>query len=88
MSPSAPVFEPSRPLPIPNGAGETSAAAAAAAAAVAASRVTKPLPNSRRAAPLPTFVPQQAQVPKSNEAKENTRRLIVVLSQVRNLPLA
>jgi rRNA small subunit pseudouridine methyltransferase Nep1 len=66
--------------------GESSAAAAATAsamaAAIAASRVTRPLPGSRRMQTGADFVPQQAAVPKSNEAKENTRRLIVVLSQV------
>ncbi|KAK4684736.1 rRNA small subunit pseudouridine methyltransferase Nep1, partial [Tremellales sp. Uapishka_1] len=49
--------------------------------AINASRVTKPLPNSRRAVPGPTFVPKEATTPKSNAEKENTRRLIVVLSQ-------
>ena len=52
------------------------------AAAVASSRVTRPLPNSRRLAPGADFVPKQATVPKSSDQKENTRRLIVVLSQV------
>jgi len=51
-------------------------------AAVSASRVTRPLPNSRRAAPAANFVPQAATVAKSGEEKENRRRLIVVLSQV------
>ncbi|WRT64634.1 uncharacterized protein IL334_001567 [Kwoniella shivajii] len=52
------------------------------------SRVTKPLPSSgRRGAPSSTtqqradFVPKQATVPKTSSDKENTRRLIVVLSQ-------
>ncbi|WVR04767.1 hypothetical protein IAU60_001779 [Kwoniella sp. DSM 27419] len=44
-------------------------------------RVTKPLPGGRRTTQRADFVPQQATVPKSNEEKENTRRLIVVLSQ-------
>lgn len=70
----------------PAARGESSAAAAATAsamaAAIAASRVTRPLPGSRRMQTGADFVPQQAAVPKSNEAKENTRRLIVVLSQV------
>ena len=52
------------------------------AAAVASSRVTRPLPNSRRLAPGADFVPKAAMVPKSTDQKENTRRLIVVLSQV------
>ncbi|GFZ47880.1 18S rRNA (pseudouridine-N1)-methyltransferase [Saitozyma sp. JCM 24511] len=69
----------------PAARGESSAAAAATAsamaAAIAASRVTRPLPGSRRMQTGADFVPQQAAVPKSNEAKENTRRLIVVLSQ-------
>ncbi|WVQ81789.1 hypothetical protein IAT38_003914 [Cryptococcus sp. DSM 104549] len=43
-------------------------------------RVTKPLPG-KRAVPRADFVPKQATVPKTNEEKENTRRLIVVLSQ-------
>lgn len=51
------------------------------AAAIAASRVTRPLPGSRRAAVGADMVPQQASVPRGTEAKENTRRLIVVLSQ-------
>ncbi|ODN79517.1 hypothetical protein, variant [Cryptococcus amylolentus CBS 6039] len=46
-----------------------------------APRVTKPLPAGKRSVPRADFVPQQASVPKSNEDKENTRRLIVVLSQ-------
>ncbi|WWD21606.1 hypothetical protein CI109_106092 [Kwoniella shandongensis] len=46
------------------------------------SRLTKPLPASRRGqVPRADFVPKQATVPKTNEDKENTRRLIVVLSQ-------
>lgn len=52
------------------------------AAAVSASRITRPLPNSRRAAPAANFVPTAATVPKTGEEKENRRRLIVVLSQV------
>jgi rRNA small subunit pseudouridine methyltransferase Nep1 len=54
-----------------------------AAAAIAASRVTKPLPNSRRPGVSGNMAPVQASVPKSSEEKENKRRLIVVLSQVR-----
>ena len=53
------------------------------AQAIAKSRVTKPLPNSRRPTAGVDFVPKQATVPKSTAEKENTRRLIVVLSQVR-----
>ncbi|KAK8847515.1 hypothetical protein IAR55_005373 [Kwoniella newhampshirensis] len=46
------------------------------------SRITKPLPAGRRGViPRADFVPKQATVPKTNEDKENTRRLIVVLSQ-------
>lgn len=56
---------------------------AALNAAVSAARVTRPLPNSRRAAPAANFVPQAATVAKTGEEKENRRRLIVVLSQVR-----
>jgi rRNA small subunit pseudouridine methyltransferase Nep1 len=94
MSASAPVFNPAKPITGQNGddlEGNTldgegeegeSSNAAAIAAAVAKSRVTRPLPNSRRAAPGADFVPKQATVPKSAEQKENTRRLIVVLSQV------
>jgi hypothetical protein len=78
MSASAPVFVPKAD----DLDAESSANAAAVAAAVAKSRVTRPLPNSRRQAPGADFVPKQAVVPKSVEAKENTRRLIVVLSQV------
>jgi rRNA small subunit pseudouridine methyltransferase Nep1 len=51
-------------------------------AAVSASRVTRPLPNSRRQTVAANFVPQAATVAKSGEEKENRRRLIVVLSQV------
>jgi rRNA small subunit pseudouridine methyltransferase Nep1 len=86
MSASAPVFQPGNPIPQQKGDdlddAESSANAAAVAAAVAKSRVTRPLPNSRRAAPGVDFVPKAATVPKSVEEKENTRRLIVVLSQV------
>lgn len=65
------------------GAAELSAEARAQLnAAVSASRITRPLPNSRRAAPAANFVPQAATVAKSGEEKENRRRLIVVLSQV------
>jgi len=78
MSASAPVFVPKAD----DLDAESSANAAAVAAAVAKSRVTRPLPNTRRQAPGADFVPKQAVVPKSVEAKENTRRLIVVLSQV------
>jgi rRNA small subunit pseudouridine methyltransferase Nep1 len=53
-----------------------------AAAAIAASRVTKPLPNSRRPGVAGNMAPVQASVPKSAEEKENKKRLIVVLSQV------
>lgn len=92
MSAAAPVFQPAA-------AGSSSKSPAAArgdeedeagedmtaitAAAVAQSRVTRPLPNSRRQAPGADFVPKAATVPKSADQKENTRRLIVVLSQVR-----
>ena len=63
--------------------GETSATGAAIAAAVAAARVTKPLPGARRTEERADMVPVQANVPKSNGEKETTRRLIVILSQVR-----
>lgn len=99
MSAAAPVFNPANPLPSSIGQtgddleGNTlegdegeSSNQAAIAAAVAKSRVTRPLPNSRRAAPGADFVPKQATVPKSAEQKENTRRLIVVLSQVCHQP--
>ena len=85
MSATAPVFNPSSlsHTEVKNeSGGESSAVAAAMAAGIAASRVTKPLPNSRRPAVAANFAPVQAAVPKSTEAKENTRRLIVVLSQV------
>lgn len=102
MSASAPVFNPSKPLPAGsagpsrNGAGGGGGddhgdepapdaeedMSAITAAAVASSRVTRPLPNSRRLAPGADFVPKAAMVPKSTDQKENTRRLIVVLSQV------
>ncbi|EIW71124.1 hypothetical protein TREMEDRAFT_37578 [Tremella mesenterica DSM 1558] len=49
--------------------------------AVNNSRWTKPLPGSRRPEVGADFKPKAASVPKSNDAKENTRRLIVVLSQ-------
>lgn len=51
-------------------------------AAVAASRVTRPLPGSRRPAAAANMVPQAATTVKTGEEKENRRRLIVVLSQV------
>lgn len=54
----------------------------AMAQAVAVSRVTKPLPGSRRTGVGADMVPKQAEVPKGMEKKESTRRLIVVLSQV------
>jgi rRNA small subunit pseudouridine methyltransferase Nep1 len=92
MSAAAPVFNPAKPLPstqaggddleADDGAESSTANVEAIAAAVAKSRVTRPLPNSRRLAPGADFVPKQATVPKSAEQKENTRRLIVVLSQV------
>lgn len=50
--------------------------------AIANSRVTRPLPGSRRVTVGSDLVPKQAEVPKSMEERENTRRLIVVLSQV------
>jgi hypothetical protein len=89
MSAAAPVFIPtvSKADDLDLDA-ESSANAAAVAAAVAKSRVTRPLPNSRRQAPGADFVPKQATVPKSVEQKENTRRLIVVLSQVSTIPSA
>lgn len=62
--------------------GQSEATKRAMADAVAASRVTKPLPGSRRTGVGADFVPKQAEVPKGAEAKEGTRRLIVVLSQV------
>lgn len=55
-------------------------------AAVAASRVTRPLPGSRRPAAAANMVPQAATTVKTGEEKENRRRLIVVLSQVGTLP--
>lgn len=55
---------------------------AAMANAIALSRVTRPLPGSRRAAVGADFVPKAPEVVKGLEAKEGTRRLIVVLSQV------
>jgi rRNA small subunit pseudouridine methyltransferase Nep1 len=100
MSAAAPVFNPAKPLPSTQAGGddleaddgaESSTAngnVEAIAAAVAKSRVTRPLPNSRRLAPGADFVPKQATVPKSAEQKENTRRLIVVLSQVGLLTLS
>ena len=54
---------------------------AAMANAIALSRVTRPLPGSRRAAVGADFVPKAPELIKSLEGKENTRRLIVVLSQ-------
>lgn len=60
----------------------TPEARAALTAAVQHARVTRPLPNSRRAAPAANMVPQAATVPKTNADKDNKRRLIVVLSQV------
>lgn len=60
----------------------TPEARAALTAAVQHARVTRPLPNSRRAAPAANMVPQAATVPKTNAEKDNKRRLIVVLSQV------
>jgi rRNA small subunit pseudouridine methyltransferase Nep1 len=62
--------------------GQSEATKRAMADAVAASRVTKPLPGSRRTGVGADFVPKQAEVPKGAEAKEGTRRLILVLSQV------
>ncbi|WVQ98209.1 hypothetical protein IAU59_005331 [Kwoniella sp. CBS 9459] len=48
-------------------------------------RITRPLPSGARRTTTGVqradFVPKQATVPKSNEEKESTRRLIVVLSQ-------
>jgi rRNA small subunit pseudouridine methyltransferase Nep1 len=98
MSAAAPVFNPAKPLPstqaggddleADDGAESSTANVEAIAAAVAKSRVTRPLPNSRRLAPGADFVPKQATVPKSAEQKENTRRLIVVLSQVGLLTLS
>ena len=49
--------------------------------AVSGAKWTKPLPGSRRPGVGADFVPQAARVPKGAEAKETTRRLIVVLSQ-------
>jgi rRNA small subunit pseudouridine methyltransferase Nep1 len=108
MSASAPVFNPSKPLPgaLADVTGQGAGAgpsrkgpggddhgdepeedlSAITAAAVASSRVTRPLPNSRRPAPGADFVPKAATVPKSTDQKENTRRLIVVLSQVSLIP--
>lgn len=97
MSASAPVFNPSKPITtsteggsgtaegddLDNGESSMAATSSLAAAAIANSRVTKPLPNSRRPGQAANMAPVQASVPKSAEEKENTRRLIVVLSQVR-----
>lgn len=74
MSASAPIFEPRLPT--------SSSTLKESGVDIESSRATKPLPNSRRPIAGADFVPVQASVPKSNEAKENTRRLIVVLSQV------
>ena len=75
MSASAPVFKPTLPIATP-------AEPDGAESSTAASRVMRPLPSSRRPGVAANLVPQPAIVPKTNEAKENTRRLIVVLSQV------
>jgi rRNA small subunit pseudouridine methyltransferase Nep1 len=95
MSAAAPVFNPSRPLPGSSTAAQDnkdvemdgeangeSSTSSVMAAAIANSRVTRPLPNSRRPGVTGNMAPVQASVPKSAEEKENTRRLIVVLSQV------
>lgn len=55
---------------------------AAMANAIAASRVTRPLPGSRRAQVGADFVPKAPEAVKGLAEKEGTRRLIVVLSQV------
>ncbi|KAK1921693.1 Alpha/beta knot methyltransferase [Papiliotrema laurentii] len=94
MSAAAPVFNPSRPLPGSSTAAQDnkdvemdgeangeSSTSSVMAAAIANSRVTRPLPNSRRPGVTGNMAPVQASVPKSAEEKENTRRLIVVLSQ-------
>lgn len=97
MSASAPVFNPSKPLPssshtkqaddldagVSEEVAEGESSSAGVAAAIAKSRVTRPLPNSRRVGAGADFVPKAATVPRSAAEKENTRRLIVVLSQVR-----
>lgn len=54
---------------------------AAMANAIAASRVTRPLPGSRRAQVGADFVPKAPEAVKGLAEKEGTRRLIVVLSQ-------
>lgn len=107
MSASAPVFNPSRPLPTassstaqPTQDGVSSAVlkdktkveqtadedegitSSLTADAIRASRVTKPLPGSRGFKTAVNMAPIQATTPKTTEEKENTRRLIVVLSQV------
>ncbi|WVQ69422.1 uncharacterized protein L199_007639 [Kwoniella botswanensis] len=108
MSASAPIFNPSRPIPS-NNSGKTSfhdvAQSMIQKEQVAgdgaedvegnipigetSNRITKPLPSSSSSGngrkgvqqTRADFVPKQATVPKTLEAKENTRRLIVVLSQ-------
>ena len=97
MSASAPVFNPNKPITPTSANGPSfkeedaedddadpsmEATSSLAAAAIAASRVTKPLPNSRRPGVSGNMAPVQASVPKSAEEKENKKRLIVVLSQV------
>ena len=82
MSASAPTFHPSKPLPSPS-KHPTDTDSYDPESSIAASRVTRPLPNSRRPGAAANYVPKPATVPKTGEAKETTRRLIVVLAQVR-----
>ena len=79
MSASAPVFNPSKPL---LSKSENHGNRYDPESSNALSRVTRPLLNSRRPGAAANLVPHQATVPKTGEAKENTRRLIVVLAQV------
>lgn len=98
MSATAPPFNPSRPLSKKPAASfhdiaqdlkprvtteEIGDAMEVDKESEGSARVTKPLPGGKRNVQRADFVPVQASVPKSTEDKENTRRLIVVLSQVR-----
>lgn len=98
MSATAPPFNPTRPLTKKPAASfhdiaqefkpkvaneEVEDAMEVDKEAEGSARVTKPLPGGKRNVQRADFVPVQASVPKSTEDKENTRRLIVVLSQVR-----
>ena len=66
-----------------NGSGKTGEAAQASSS-TAETRPVKPIPAkplSMRAG-AKTYLPEQAKVPKTKEERENSRRLIVVLSKV------